>query len=62
MDSAQRDVGSSVIIIRGPGTPWSIISSIVSGTGPGTNPCNQAVDVSAIAPDALTVDVDPLRA
>lgn len=60
MDSLQRDVGSTGVIFRGSGPSGIITSSIVSGTGPGANPCSQAVDVSAIAPDELTIDVDPV--
>jgi hypothetical protein len=58
LDSAQRDVGSSVIIIRDPHGGNAITSTIVSGTGPSPEACNQAVDVSAINAGDLAVDID----
>lgn len=60
MDSAQRDVGSSVVIFRRGGGSSAVTSTIVSGTGPGANACSQAVDVSLLPPETLTVDLDPL--
>jgi photosystem II stability/assembly factor-like uncharacterized protein len=59
LDSAQREVGSSVVIFRRGGST-AVTSSIVSGTGPGIGACTQAVDISLIAPDALAVDIDPV--
>jgi photosystem II stability/assembly factor-like uncharacterized protein len=58
LDSAQRDVGSSVIIIRDPHGSSAVTSIIVSGTGPSPDACNQAVDVSAINSGELAVDID----
>lgn len=60
MDSLQRDVGSTGVIFRRGGAGAAITSTVVSGTGPGSAPCSQAVDVSALPPDTLPVDIDPL--
>ena len=58
MDSAQRDVGTSVIVIRSPTGGTAITSAIVSGTGPAPSACTQAVDVTAISATELAIDLD----
>jgi len=59
MDSLQRDVGTTVIVIRNATGSTSITSEVVSGSGPSASPCVQAVDVAAIASSDLSIDIDP---
>lgn len=58
-DATQKDVGSSVIIFRRPGAAIANVTSAIDQNAPETlGTCDQAVDVSLIAHDQISVDLD----